>query len=292
MRTTHHLIAFIIALILMGTAFLSSANAQIGGTCPSDCPFSLFFTQTQFVTLSGGCVVKVTYSFRNTCNGYYEIRILQIQALTAGCSTSSIASLIKQATEGVMQLDSMHFPIYRDSCVSKWRVYKASCWRKDSISVDSVLIIPCTPSGCCTTNYTVCDTNGVTRFIQEDSKSTDDSCTGVGCTNVCGYGQTFTKEAMRHTMEEFAAAGIQTSGAAPNPTDGSTTISFTVPDPTHVVMGVYDAAGRQVALLLDKECAAGAQQVRFDGAGLPNGTYLYRISGAGSVAIGKIILAH
>ncbi len=63
----------------------------------------------------------------------------------------------------------------------------------------------------------------------------------------------------------------------PNPFNPSSTIRYGLPDRSHVTLTVYDALGRQVALLQSGEQEAGYHEVRFDGGGLSSGVYFYRL---------------
>ena len=64
----------------------------------------------------------------------------------------------------------------------------------------------------------------------------------------------------------------------PNPFNPTTTISFTLPQQGQVQLLVYDMLGRQVRTLVDGTLNAGVNEVVFDAAGLPTGTYLYRLT--------------
>jgi hypothetical protein len=63
----------------------------------------------------------------------------------------------------------------------------------------------------------------------------------------------------------------------PNPFNPSTTIRYGLPMQANVILSVYDALGREVALLENGVRSAGYHEVRFDGAGLPSGVYIYRL---------------
>ncbi len=79
-------------------------------------------------------------------------------------------------------------------------------------------------------------------------------------------------------------------GNAPNPFLGSTTIRYDLPEDAHVRITVFDALGRQVATLVDRQQRAGADKtVRFDAQGLPSGVYFYRVEAGEAVASGQMV---
>jgi len=67
----------------------------------------------------------------------------------------------------------------------------------------------------------------------------------------------------------------------PNPFNPSTTISFDVPQQSHVRLVVCDVLGREVRTLVDEEKQPGRYSVTFDASNLPTGVYLYRLSVSG-----------
>ena len=77
----------------------------------------------------------------------------------------------------------------------------------------------------------------------------------------------------------------------PNPFRSATTIPYTLPEPSHVRLMVYDGLGREVAVLVDGPRAAGAHEAAFEAGSLPSGVYVYRIeAGAFSEAKRLILL--
>lgn len=56
------------------------------------------------------------------------------------------------------------------------------------------------------------------------------------------------------------------------------------------MLRIYDAAGREVALLLDKMLSPGAHSVTWDAAGFPTGTYFYSLIMDERVDSGRMLL--
>jgi alpha-tubulin suppressor-like RCC1 family protein len=77
----------------------------------------------------------------------------------------------------------------------------------------------------------------------------------------------------------------------PNPFNPSTTIEFAVPEAGPARLAVYDMLGHEVAAPFDGRAAAGqAYRVTLDGAQLPSGMYVYRLTTGGAQATRKMVL--
>ncbi|MGE5621136.1 MAG: SdrD B-like domain-containing protein [archaeon] len=76
----------------------------------------------------------------------------------------------------------------------------------------------------------------------------------------------------------------------PNPFNPSTTIEFSVSNAGHYTLTVYDMLGREVAVLLNSELAAGYHKAVFDAGKVPSGVYMYRLSGNNLQMMKKMIL--
>lgn len=76
----------------------------------------------------------------------------------------------------------------------------------------------------------------------------------------------------------------------PNPFNPATTIRYTLGSSRHVTLAVYDALGRQVAVLVDGWQDAGGHQRRFDAAELPGGLYTARLTANGRTQTRKMLL--
>ncbi|MCP4228837.1 MAG: T9SS type A sorting domain-containing protein [bacterium] len=79
----------------------------------------------------------------------------------------------------------------------------------------------------------------------------------------------------------------------PNPSSGTTTISFGLPDRASVSLKAYDLKGRCVARLIsDREMAPGIYSADFDTSSLSDGLYLYRLKTPEYSAIKKMVVKH
>ncbi|MAT38756.1 MAG: hypothetical protein CL946_04050 [Ectothiorhodospiraceae bacterium] len=101
----------------------------------------------------------------------------------------------------------------------------------------------------------------------------DDEGNTVPC-ELCFYIEPVTTDA---TIPGDPGYGYELAQNIPNPFNPSTVIRYTIPGSEHVRLTVYDALGREVRTLVDERRPAGQHSVRFDAAGLPSGTYIYKL---------------
>jgi photosystem II stability/assembly factor-like uncharacterized protein len=76
----------------------------------------------------------------------------------------------------------------------------------------------------------------------------------------------------------------------PNPFNPSTSIRYSIPKESNVKLVVYDAAGREVSLLVNGKQNAGNYSVQFNAQGLASGVYYYRVSAGNYSNSKKMIL--
>ncbi len=76
----------------------------------------------------------------------------------------------------------------------------------------------------------------------------------------------------------------------PNPFNPETTLAFSLPEATEVQLTVYDALGREVAVLANGRLDAGRHTVRFDAGHLASGVYLYRLNAGGKQMTKSMVL--
>jgi len=63
----------------------------------------------------------------------------------------------------------------------------------------------------------------------------------------------------------------------PNPFSSSTTIQFTIPDETRVMLKIYNIFGQEIETLVNQKYLSGTHIVKYEANGLPAGNYFYRM---------------
>ena len=76
----------------------------------------------------------------------------------------------------------------------------------------------------------------------------------------------------------------------PNPFNPVTAIQYSLPQPEHVTLAVYDNLGRQVLVLIDARQNAGVHTFSFDGSRLSSGAYFYRLEAGSFVGEKRMLL--
>ena len=99
-------------------------------------------------------------------------------------------------------------------------------------------------------------------------------------------------QTVQEAVEKMHPLSLLLKQNYPNPVQSSTTIEFSLPDPQHTTLSIYDAMGRLVKVLLDRNLAAGLHQVEWHGddTQLANGIYFYRLRTAENTLHRKMIL--
>ncbi|MBK6913367.1 MAG: T9SS type A sorting domain-containing protein [Ignavibacteriales bacterium] len=76
----------------------------------------------------------------------------------------------------------------------------------------------------------------------------------------------------------------------PNPFNPTTVIEYQLPEGTEVRIEIYNIVGQRVKELLLGQKEAGYHKVEFNGAGLPSGIYLYKMTAGNFSESKKMIL--
>lgn len=77
----------------------------------------------------------------------------------------------------------------------------------------------------------------------------------------------------------------------PNPFSLETTLSYSIPNSGHVSLTIYDLSGRLLANLVNEHKSAGSHAAVYDGNGLKEGVYIYRLRSGTFEQNKKFILA-
>ncbi len=76
----------------------------------------------------------------------------------------------------------------------------------------------------------------------------------------------------------------------PNPFNPSTVIPFSIANPSHVQLDVFDIVGRRVATLLNEPLSSGSHEVRFDAGSFSSGVYFFRIQAGSFTKVNRMVL--
>ncbi len=88
----------------------------------------------------------------------------------------------------------------------------------------------------------------------------------------------------------ISPSSFELSQNFPNPFNPTTTINYSVSKAGIIVINVYDLLGEKVKTLVNENKPAGNYSVKFNGALLPSGVYIYRLQADGFVKSKKLIL--
>ena len=83
---------------------------------------------------------------------------------------------------------------------------------------------------------------------------------------------------------------LRLEGNYPNPFNPQTTIRYVLPQATEVRLAVYDALGREVAVLAEGTRSAGTHEIVFQAGDLPSGAYFYRLEAKSTTRMGTMLL--
>jgi endoglucanase len=76
----------------------------------------------------------------------------------------------------------------------------------------------------------------------------------------------------------------------PNPFNQQTRIKYSLPEPEHILIEVYNNSGQKVISLIDKNMNPGYHEVEFNGRNLPSGVYFCRLKAGEFQQLKKMVL--
>ena len=92
------------------------------------------------------------------------------------------------------------------------------------------------------------------------------------------------------TITSSVLSNFTLSNAYPNPFNPSTTIDFSIPSDSRVVIKIYNLAGQEVATLKEEIIPAGRYSVVWNAKGMPSGMYFYKLSNGSYSETKKMML--
>lgn len=141
--------------------------------------------------------------------------------------------------------------------------------------------------GCIGGIQTLAQGIGMVERVDDDGRGWENISTLVYArVNGREYGNLVSVE--EKTVEEEAMRLAQNS---PNPFEERTTITYSIPAPAYVKIGVTTLLGEPVATLVDEIRPAGEGTALFDASGLPGGTYLCTMRSGGRTITQRMVVA-
>ncbi len=125
------------------------------------------------------------------------------------------------------------------------------------------------------------------RFVNNDSCLVGwGNASGIGYNITGGSGGSVTGTGNNSTI----AKDFLLSQNYPNPFNPSTKISFNVKQNSLVKLTVYDALGKETAILVNEQISAGEHSIEFNALGLTSGVYYYKLEANGFSDVKKMML--
>ena len=219
----HSVLGYLISqmfVILALFVFFSPKSIQAQNPfCYPDCdttywiPNTSFLPLTYLITLPCGETVRVAYRYGYSCNGWFDLFLVNVVFLNGRyggelCGqTMTTAGMIDNITQQLLFKDPMNFPptdTTRDTCYENYRVNLSSCWsttfpvaadsgathglRSTDNYNDPGVMEPCVSIECCIQLYMVCIINHkkvVTYDVNRSHPGICDPEQPPFCTPVC-----------------------------------------------------------------------------------------------------------
>lgn len=249
--------------------------------CVPDCPQSAYNGPfTQVLQLSPTCFVQVTYWRRLACGVNEDVAITQVRILSMpGCNFYNTSVFLESVTRALLVRTTG--TLRQASCVTQWRVTRATCWRNDTVNAcGDTLMVPCRGVGCCLISYRICgDSNrpggkSVTPVAIMPTGTCADTGSGWSpCRNACDTSMSGSVGLKTTSVHNVDDAG--NLSAYPNPADMTVTVSAGSTVFAKIVsLQVVDVSGRPVVSLRPSPDDLRGGSITFDVSNLPSGTYV------------------
>jgi hypothetical protein len=91
-------------------------------------------------------------------------------------------------------------------------------------------------------------------------------------------------------LADGTGPAVELKGAAPNPFNPTTTISYALRDPARVRLSIFSVRGELIATLVNSEVSAGDHSVTWEAGGVPSGVYFYRLEAGNFTETRKLVI--
>jgi len=116
-------------------------------------------------------------------------------------------------------------------------------------------------------------------FVVSDGVATDSTCVNI-----------LVNASQRVKSDQKYPANFLINRIYPNPFNSTTTISYVLPYPTHVLLQLYNPLGQRIFTMFEGHRQACVHSTNLNSSGLPSGLYFVRLEAAGQMFTGKIML--
>ncbi len=269
----------LVSVVVLALSLVPSYAAD--APCVPDCPQSAYNGPfTQVLQLSPTCFVQVTYWRRLACSANEDVAITQVRILSMpGCNFYNTSVFLESVTRALLVRTTC--TLRQDSCVTQWRVTRASCWRNDTVNIcGDTLMVPCRGEGCCLVSYRICgDSNRLGgKYVKPVAILSTGTCADTGsvwspCHSACDTSMSGSVGLNTTSVDDVDDAG--NLNAYPNPADMTVTVSAGSAAFTKIVsLQVVDVSGRLVISLQPSPDNLRSGSITFDVSHLPSGTYV------------------
>ena len=98
------------------------------------------------------------------------------------------------------------------------------------------------------------------------------------------------KSTLVENTQSLYPAGFSLSNNYPNPFNPSTTIEYSIPQDSHVILTIYNVSGQRISVLKDAFQTAGNYSVTWNATGVPSGLYFCNLKANGFTKTREMVL--
>lgn len=241
------------------------------------------------------CKIKVFYKFRKSIDcdpAYYDYKIDSIQ-IDESCFINyqglTTLNVYKYTVKWLLKNGENGVPENNEDCIDTYRVLNATCWKLDSMQVDTILkyvYLPCGTQACCITQYRVCKGFYGDTIIFKLSRldSTEQTCINTSHPLICYYICDDTPISMFTVVEQLYDS--EKLFIMPNPAKENIQVSWKNKTTGQYTVDMYDSKG---ILILRRKINKSTELLQFyiETDEFYNGIYFINLSFEGSLVVSE-----